>query len=72
MEMLYVTANPCKRSLHQLASPLRTLRRLPLPFARLWLERALGVLEAQAFGLVLFKVVPDFLLNKRPEVHQHG
>lgn len=72
MEMLHVAPIARKPSLHLLASPLRTLRRLPQPYARLWLEGALGVLKAQAFGLVLFKSLSGFLLNKSPEVHQHG
>jgi hypothetical protein len=72
MEMFHVAPIVRKPSLHLLASPLRTLRRMPQPRARLWLEGALGILKAQAFGLVLFKSLSGLLLNESQEIHQHG
>ena len=72
MEMFHVAPIARKPSLHLLASPFRTLRRLPPPHARLWLEGALGILKAQAFGLVLFKSLSGLLLNESQEIHQHG
>jgi hypothetical protein len=72
MEMFHVAPNARKPSLHLLASPLRTLRRLPQPHARLWLEGALGVVKAPPHGLVLLKGLSGLLLSESAEVHRNG
>ena len=61
-----------KPTLHLLASTFRTLRRLPQSRARLWLERALGFIKAQTFGLVLLSCLPNFFHKQSPEFLHHG
>lgn len=72
MEMYCVSIIPCKSSLHLLASPLRTLRRLPQPYAWVWLEEARSGLDTSALRLVLFSGLSGLFLNASEEVTRHG
>ena len=72
METTHDGSHVYKPTFHLLASPFRTLCGLPQSRARLWLERALGFIKAQAFGLVLLSWLPNFFHKQSPEFLRHG
>ena len=61
-----------KPTLPMLAPISRALHRLSQPRTRVWMEGALGVVDAPPHGLVLLKGLSGVLLDESAEVHRHG
>ena len=55
-----------------LASPVRAMRRLPQPCARVWLEGALGLLKTPSLRLVLLTDLSGVLLTQGPGINRNG